>query len=159
RLIYGMSRQNVIPGFFGKVHPSRRTPWAAIIFTSVLAMVLISTSSVKDLGSTTSLLLMLVFFVVNIAVLVLRRDPVEHKHYRAPTIAPVIAAVACLYLASPLARIPAAASDDPWMQYKIAGLLLALGVVLWLVTYLAHGRHATTIDPATLDVAPDEPDE
>ena len=32
RLLYGMARQGVIPGFLGKVLPGRRTPWAAIIF-------------------------------------------------------------------------------------------------------------------------------
>ena len=33
----------------------------------------------------TVLLLLLVFTVVNIAVLVLRRDPVDHDHFRVPT--------------------------------------------------------------------------
>ena len=42
----------------------------------------------SDLGSTTALLLLAVFTVVNIAVLVLRRDPVDHEHFRAPTALP-----------------------------------------------------------------------
>jgi hypothetical protein len=49
-----------------------------------------------------SRLLLGVFTVVNIAVLVLRRDPVDHKHFVAPTIFPVIGAVSCAYFASPL---------------------------------------------------------
>ena len=31
RLLYGMARQEVLPPFLGKVHPTRRTPWAAIV--------------------------------------------------------------------------------------------------------------------------------
>ncbi|MDQ3716873.1 MAG: APC family permease, partial [Actinomycetota bacterium] len=34
RLIYGMAKQRVLPPVLGKVHPDRRTPWVAIIFTT-----------------------------------------------------------------------------------------------------------------------------
>ena len=34
RLIYGMSKQHVLPPVLGMVHPSRRTPWVAIMFTT-----------------------------------------------------------------------------------------------------------------------------
>ena len=64
------------------------------------------------------------FTVVNIAVLVLRRDPVDHKHFVAPTVLPVIGAISCAYLASPL-------TDRDPVQYQIAAVLL-IGVVLWL---------------------------
>ena len=45
---------------------------------------------VGKLGGTTALLLLCVFTVVNIAVLVLRKEKVEHKHFTAPTWAPVL---------------------------------------------------------------------
>ena len=45
----------------------------------------------SKLGGTTALLLLCVFTVVNIAVLVLRRENVEHRHFRAPTWAPIVA--------------------------------------------------------------------
>ena len=41
RLIYGMARQDVLPRALGKVLPTRRTPWAAIVFTTLLALGLI----------------------------------------------------------------------------------------------------------------------
>ena len=41
RLIYGMARQHVLPPGLGVVHPTRRSPWAAIIFTTVIAFGLI----------------------------------------------------------------------------------------------------------------------
>jgi amino acid transporter len=51
RLIYGMARQDVLPRSLGKVLPGRLTPWAAIVFTTLLAFGLISAVA---LGSGTS---------------------------------------------------------------------------------------------------------
>ena len=34
RLIYGMATQHVLPPVLGAVHPTRRTPWVAILFTT-----------------------------------------------------------------------------------------------------------------------------
>ena len=51
----------MLPGVFGTVHPTRRTPWVSIVFTSVLAYLLVSTVDISVLGGTTALLLLLVF--------------------------------------------------------------------------------------------------
>nr|WP_250810556.1 amino acid permease [Neorhizobium tomejilense] len=128
RLIYGMSREGVLPPVLGKVHPSRRTPYIAIGFTSLLAVALILfAGGVPALGGTTALLLLCVFAIVNVAVLVLRKDTVEHKHFRTPTILPVLGAISCAFLAGPWT------GRDP-VQYLIAACLLGLGVVLWVAT-------------------------
>ena len=75
RLVYGMSREQVLPPVLGRVHRTRRTPYIAIGFTTLLAFGLITfVGAVPALGGTTALLLLCVFTVVNIAVLVLRRD-------------------------------------------------------------------------------------
>jgi amino acid transporter len=128
RLIYGMSREGVLPPVLGKVHPGRRTPYIAIGFTSLLAVALILfAGGVPALGGTTALLLLCVFAIVNVAVLVLRKDTVEHKHFRTPTILPVLGAISCAFLAGPWT------GRDP-VQYLIAACLLGLGVVLWVAT-------------------------
>ncbi|MFC7612738.1 APC family permease [Actinokineospora soli] len=124
RLVYGMANEGIIPRAFGTVHPFRRTPWVSIGFTTLIAVVLVSTVDITVLGGTTSLLLLVVFTVVNVAVLVLRRDPVEHAHFRAPTALPVVGAVTCAFLASPV-------SGRPAREYGIAAILLAVGVLLW----------------------------
>ena len=129
RLVYGMSREKIIPRSLGTVHPFRRTPWVAIVFTTVLVLGLASWGGVSDLGGTTALLLLCVFTLVNAAVLVLRRRPVEHRHYRAPTIFPVLGIICCAYLATPWS------GRDP-QQYKIAGVLLVIGLVLFGVNWL-----------------------
>jgi amino acid transporter len=147
RLVYGLGREGVLPPFLSKVHPGRRTPVTAILFTTALAFGLITfVGAVPDLGGTTALLLLMVFAVVNVAVLVLRRRPVEEGHFRTPTILPIIGALACAYLATPFA-------GRPVVQYKIAGVLLAIGVVLWGVTVLVNrraGRGPVQLDPTAL---------
>ena len=85
--------------------------------------------AVPELGGTTALLLLAVFTVVNVAVLVLRRDKVEHEHFKSPTAVSVAGALSCAFLVGPwTGRDPA--------QYAISAVLIGIGVALWLVTRL-----------------------
>jgi amino acid transporter len=138
RLIYGMARQDVLPRSLGRVTPNTRSPWAAVVFTTAIALglifvvrVVLSESSVKALSGTTALLLLAVFTIVNVACLVLRREPAGR--FRAPTAFPVIGALACAYLLGPWARLA-----ENYVQYRIAGVLLGIGIVLWALTWLTN---------------------
>ena len=158
RLIYGMAKQHVLPPVLGTVHASRRSPWVAIIFTTTIALCLIvyvsaiaSGETVDILAGTTSLLLLAVFAVVNIAVLVLRRDVREAGgHFRTPTLLPVVGFIASAYLVLPF-------SGRPATQYMVAGGLIAVGIVLFFITKLINkqlGIKGTISDPTHLGEAP-----
>jgi len=156
RLLYGMARQGVLPKTLSRVHSRNQTPWAAIIFTTALSLALIayvanaSEDAVAVLGGTTSLLLLGVFAVVNVAVLVLRHDHVEHDHFRTKTAVALVGSAACLYLVTPL-------SGRDSDQYVVGGLLLALGLVLSVPIYLhrrAQGEDLEITDPE--DIPPHE---
>ena len=95
RVAYGMARQGVVPSVLGRVHKSRRTPWVAIVFVTLITLILVSTGNLSALSQTTVALL-IVFTLVNIAVLVLRRDPVGHHHFRTPTVLPILGALTSL---------------------------------------------------------------
>ena len=145
RLLYRMSRQAILPPFLSNVHPIRQTPGASILFTAAIALALTTYVSldpknpiVSMLGGTTSLLLLTVFAVVNVAVLVLRRNPVDHKHFRTPTFLPFAGVLTCIYLVLPWT------SGRPIEQYQNAGFLLATGVVLWLITWAVNRRIRAT---------------
>ena len=143
RLLYGMARQGLVPRVLARVDSVRKTPYVAILLTLAIAAVLISTGSLTGLADTTVLLLLCVFAIVNVAVLVLRRDPVEHSHFHAPTILPAIGAVASLILASPL-------TGREGSVYLRAAILLGIGVVLWIIDRVVRGR-APEIDAERLD--------
>ncbi|OAN76895.1 amino acid permease [Sulfitobacter sp. EhC04] len=128
RLLYGMAEEKVLPNVLGRVLPNRQTPWVAILFTTALAAGLITfVGAVPDLGGTTALLLLAVFAVVNVAVLVLRSDKVDHDHFTAPLGLPYLGAASCAFFVGPWT------GRDP-VQYLIAGILLGIGVVLWGAT-------------------------
>ncbi|MCV7419046.1 APC family permease [Mycobacterium yunnanensis] len=157
RLIYGMAKQHVLPPVLGTVHRARRTPWVAIVFTTTIAFALIlyvtafaNDKAISTLGGTTSLLLLAVFAVVNIAVLVLRKDvhasgaDGARAHFRTPTWLPWVGFVASAYLVLPL-------SGRPLQQYVLALALVALGIVLFGVT-LAINRALGIRGPGITDV-------
>ncbi|MCW2793027.1 MAG: amino acid/polyamine/organocation transporter, superfamily [Nocardioides sp.] len=140
RLLYGLAQQDVLPRTLGKVLPGRRTPWAGIAFSSLLALGLIivvtflaETPIIAALSGTTALLLLCVFTVVNIACVVLRRDPSPDDAFRAPSWVPFVGAVACLFLVGPWAR-----DSTDYIQYQIAGGLLGIGIFLWALTWLTN---------------------
>ena len=149
RLLYGMAHQGVLPRPLGLVHRGRRTPWMSIIVTTAFAIALILiVGGISELGGTTALLLLAVFTVVNVACLVLRRDPVDHDHFRAPTWVPVAGALTCAYMVGPW-------TGRAVVQYQIAGWVLAVGLVLWAVTWFLnralYARPTRIKDPSDLE--------
>lgn len=141
RLAYGMSDRGLLPRALGRVLPRRRTPWVAIAVTTAVAILLAVTGELVDLAATVVLLLLFVFLSTNVAVLVLRREEVEHAHFRAPTLIPYLAIASCLALLT---------QQEP-QHWALAGVLLAVGVVLHLVTGGAGGarrRRAEVEDEA-----------
>lgn len=125
RLTYGMASEGLLPSVFARVLPRRRTPWVAIIATTAVAMALCVTGSLSALAETVVLLLLFVFISTNIAVLVLRRDVVQHKHFRTPIIFPILALGTCVALLTQQ-------SAATWLR---ASLLLAVGVVLYALSH------------------------
>jgi amino acid transporter len=130
RVVYGMSRERILPEVLGRVHGTRQTPWVAIVVTTAITMVLIASGDLAELADTTVLLLLLVFTAVNVATLVLRRDPVPFDHFRAPTITPVLGAAVSVALMT---------TKDA-ETFLRAGALLVVGVGLWAVNWWLLGR-------------------
>jgi amino acid transporter len=124
RLTYGMARDGLLPTVLGRVLPGRRTPWVAIVVTTLVSMLLVLSGDLATLASTVVLLLLIVCISTNLAVLVLRKDEPGHRHFRTPTVLPVLGIASCLVLLTQQ-------EAGVWLR---AGLLLVVGVVLHLVT-------------------------
>ena len=130
RLLYGMGMERVIPAPFRRVHPTRRTPVVAIVFSTIVAMILISTGDLEALADTTVTLLLVAFIGVNAAVLACRRDRVEHDHFVVPSAIPVIGIVVCIGLLT----------QREGEIFLRTGLLILLGLALWGVNLLLTRR-------------------
>jgi amino acid transporter len=99
RLLYGMSRQGLLPKILGKVHPVRRTPHIAIFVLFGIVSALILSGSVKQLAESTVLLLLTVFTVVNVSLVVLKlRKSEERGGFEVPIIVPALGALVCATL-------------------------------------------------------------
>ena len=121
RLLYGMARDGLLPPVLGRVLPRRRTPGVAIVVTALVSMLLASVGTLATLACTVVLLLLVVFLSTNVAVLVLRRSPVEHDHLRVPAVLPVLGAVSCVVLG-----VQQAVTGEP-VTFLYAGVLLVVG--------------------------------
>jgi APA family basic amino acid/polyamine antiporter len=130
RLAYGMAEERLLPAALAKVLPNRRTPWTAIVATTAVAMVLTLTGDLGMLAETVVLLLLFVFISTNVSVLVLRRDHVEHKHFRVWTAVPVLGVASCVLLLTQQ-------SAQVWL---FGAILLAIGAALHLLARWRSGR-------------------
>ena len=130
RVTYGMAEQGLLPSVLGKVLSKRKTPWTAILSTTLVAMLLTLVGDDSTLAETVVLLLLFVFISTNVAVLVLRRDPVEHDHFRVWTFVPVLGVASCILLLTQQ-------SPEVWL---FGAILLAVGVVLYFVARFTRNR-------------------
>ncbi len=126
RLAYGMAEQQLLPRALSRVLPRRRTPWAAILATTVVAMLLTLIGDLATLAETVVLLLLFVFLSANVSVLVLRRDRVSHDHFRVWTVVPVLGIASCVLLLT---------QQRP-VVWLFGGILVAAGAVLFLAARL-----------------------
>jgi len=97
----------------------------------VLCAILIITGDLGLLADTTVMLLLTVFAVVNVAVLVLRKDEVDHDHYRTMSFAPVLGAIVSLILIT----------QNEAAIFLRAGILLVLGAILYGINRALSGPH------------------
>lgn len=144
RLLYGMSRQSLLPAVMGRIHPQRRTPHIAILVLWAIVSLLVLSGSVKQLAEATVMLLLTVFVIVNTALVILQRRRDEPPgSFEIPTVIPVAGAVVCLLLL--FSRIQGGfASEKP--ELRIAPLI-ALGIIGASVALFFATQRAKTSPP------------
>ncbi|MGV2984616.1 APC family permease [Microbacterium sp. AGC85] len=136
RLTYGMAQQGLLPDGLGRVLPDRRTPWVAILATSVVAMLLTLIGDLATLAETVVLLLLFVFLSANVSVLVLRRDRVEHDHFRVWTFIPVLGIGSCILLLT----------QQRAVVWLFGAALLLVGLGLFALAQWARRRNGAAHD-------------
>ncbi len=133
RLVYGMARQGLLPRALGRVHPKRRTPHIAILCLMLVVLALALGGDISGLAKATSVLLLGVFVVVNLAFVVLKLRPGEPRgRFEVPLAVPIASIAACLLLIGHAQR----------QELRIAGALIA-GISLLYLTR----RPVTPVEP------------
>ncbi|MBU6179491.1 MAG: amino acid permease [Verrucomicrobia bacterium] len=138
RLLYGMSRQGLLPGFLGRIHPVRRTPHTAVVVLFVIVTALILSGSVKQLAESTVLLLLMVFSVVNLSLLVLKLRPGEPRGgFEVPVVIPALGMLVCLILIG--VRVASSWQKEGGYIAPVVALgIVAVALLLYFVTRPAN---------------------
>ncbi len=123
RLVYGMSRQGLLPAWLGAVHRQTQTPHYAVLGVLVACFVLVFSGTLGRLAETTSLLLLIVFAAVHLSAIRLRRQvPARPGLFRVPLVIPVVGLLTCLTLTTFVSR-------EAWIT---GGGVALLGLALML---------------------------
>jgi amino acid transporter len=144
RILYGMAREDVVPGVFATLHPKRRTPWVGSLFSlAVVCVLLLVGFVITESGSTldvvtkladvTVLLLLVVYSMVIAATFALRGRDEEGDVYRAPSALLVAGLVGNAAVATYMVL-------DDWTSLLWVGGLLAVGFGLFAVEYVLGSR-------------------
>lgn len=137
RLLYGMARDKRLPKSLARVHPVRRTPHVAVALILAVLLALVLAGDVSQLAAATVLLLLLVFSVVNMALVILKLRPGEAKGaFEIPILIPILGSLVCITLF--VLRV----SSGGLRATIIAGTLLAGAALL----YVAIKPHIGTAD-------------
>ncbi|MDP8203859.1 MAG: amino acid permease [Candidatus Tenebribacter mawsonii] len=80
-----MSKDNLLPSFFGKVNKKFKTPVNAILFTSIF-MIIVIFLPLEVLVKTASTMMLLLYIFVNIAVIIMRESGIQNYRpkFRSP---------------------------------------------------------------------------
>jgi amino acid transporter len=99
RLVYGMSREKLMPKFLGYVSKKTRTPVTAIFLCIGVVLFMAFTGDIAILAKSSSLLLLTGFFMMNLSLIILKRRKEEEKgRFEIPYFIPVIGALLAISL-------------------------------------------------------------
>jgi basic amino acid/polyamine antiporter, APA family len=129
RVLFAMSRDNLLPAGLGAVHPKYGTPYKITVITGVAVALLAGFIPLNTLAELVNIGTLFAFVLVSIGVIVLRRTrPELHRAFRVPLVPalPIVSALASIYL---MFNLP----GETWIRF---GVWMVLGVVL----YYAYGR-------------------
>ena len=128
RIFFAMSRDGLLPKFFGKVHPKFRTPSTGTVVTGVTAAIIGGLFPVGVLGHLVSIGTLAAFVTVCIGVLVLRKTrPDLPRPFRTP-----LPWFTCLAGAGVCGLMMASLGAATWWR-------LAIWTVLGVAVYVLYG--------------------
>ncbi|HYL99862.1 MAG TPA: amino acid permease [Blastocatellia bacterium] len=138
RILLAMSRDGLIPEFFGAVHSRWRTPWKATVITALFVATTAALLPIDVLLNLVNIGTLMAFALVCAAVLIMRRThPNAHRPFRAPLVplVPVLGIASCLVLMFSLPVVN-------WLRLVV---WLAIGLTI----YFGYGRRHSRLANGT----------
>lgn len=135
RVFFSMSKDGLLPNFFGQIHPKFKTPWKTNIFFMFFVSLFAGFVPVSDLGHMVSIGTLFAFALVCIGVWIMRiKRPDLHRSFKVPFVPliPILGVIVCVYL---MYSLP----GESWFR-------LALWLGLGLVIYFVYGKKHSKIN-------------
>lgn len=98
RLLFGMSREGLLPAWLGKLHPRRATPYRTLLIILPIAIFLALSGTLQFLAGTTATLILAMFCLVNLSLLVIKRREPRSDGFQVPYLIPALALISNLVL-------------------------------------------------------------
>jgi len=81
RASYALGRDRMLPAAFSLLHPKRRTPYMALLFTGGLVIIVAAFLPTIDVAASASMMFLFLFFMVNLCVIRIRRNMGDEMTY------------------------------------------------------------------------------
>ncbi len=140
RIGFALCRDGLLPSAVGKVHPKFNTPARLTMGTTLAVAAISAVVPIDALAEMVSIGTLFAFFVVAIAVVVLRRTkPKMKRPFRTPSVPylPIASAVTCLALMVSLAT-------ETWVRFLV-------WLVIGMAIYFFYGRTHSRLAPGVAD--------
>lgn len=135
RVIFAMSRDNLLPSYFCRSHPRFHTPYRATVLAGLVVASLAAFTGIETLAKLVNIGTLFAFVLVATGVVILRRtSPDLHRVFRTPLVPliPILTVLVCLYLMLSLPGII-------WIRF-FAWMLL--GIVVYFLYSVRSSRLA-----------------
>jgi len=130
RVFYSMSKDGLLPQFFGQIHSKFRTPFKTNMFFMVFVSIFAGFVPISDLGHMVSIGTLFAFTLVCLGVMILRKTmPDLPRAFRTPLVpfVPIMGIIVCLYL---MYALPV----ESWWR-------LAIWLIIGVAIYFTYGKN------------------
>lgn len=148
RIFFVMSRDGLLPKFFGHVHPKYKTPARSSILIFLITGVTAGFLPINLVAELTNIGTLCAFIIVSAAVIILRKKvPNRPRPFKCPFV-PVIPALAILFCAILIFMLPG-----------VTQIRFALWLALGLVIYFGYGYNHSILSQRNRQAIPEEAEE
>ena len=135
RASYALGRDRMLPGMFASISRKRKTPWVALVFTGAIVIAIAVFLPTSDVGSSASIMFLMLFFLVNLCVIKVRRDMGDELSYGFlmplfplfPILAIICQAVLAVFL-----------HEMSWIAWVVAPVWIGIGALIFLLYSRKH---------------------
>lgn len=145
RIFFVMSRDGLLPKFFGHVHPRYQTPVRSSLLIFVVTSIMAGVLPINLVAELTNIGTLTAFIIVSAAVIILRKKaPDRARPFKCPLV-PLVPALAILFCGILIVMLPA-----------VTQIRFAIWLLIGLAIYFGYGYQHSVLTKARRQAVPDQ---